>query len=295
MHLLSIDEFDEKRIDRLFTHANTLQLGIPPRPPQFKKILANLFYEPSTRTSSSFFSAMTRLGHTVLPINEVIYSSVTKGETLEDTIKTLSSYVDIIVLRHPSVGASKAAASVSSVPIINAGDGIGEHPTQTLLDLYTIWRKFKHINNLTVTLMGDLKNGRTVHSLVNVLRNLYDVNINLVSPDNLQLPYYLDNAAWRNLPRNIPKSTSLTENICKTTDVLYMTRVQKERGSVGEYTLTKDHIDLFKKNMIVMHPFPRQNEIPTWFDTDRRAYYFKQIQNGLYVRMAILSEIINAK
>jgi aspartate carbamoyltransferase catalytic subunit len=135
--------------------------------------------------------------------------------------------------------------------------------------------------------MGDLKNGRTVHSLINILRKLYNVNINLVSPDNLQLPYYLDNA--------IPKSTSLTENICKTTDVLYMTRVQKERGSVGEYTLTKDHVNLFKKNMIVMHPFPRQNEIPTWFDTDRRAYYFKQIQNGLYVRMAILSEIINAK
>ena len=287
MHLLSIDEFDSRRIDRLFTHANNLQLGILPQPPQSKKILANLFYEPSTRTSSSFFSAMTRLGHTVLPINEVIYSSVTKGETLEDTIKTLSCYADIIVLRHPSVGASKAAARVSSVPIINAGDGIGEHPTQTLLDLYTIWRKFKHINNLTITLMGDLKNGRTVHSLVNVLRKLYNVNINLVSPDNLQLPYYLDNA--------IPKSTSLTENICKTTDVLYMTRVQKERGSIGEYKLTKDHVDLLKKNMIVMHPFPRQNEIPTWFDTDRRAYYFKQIQNGLYVRMAILSEIINAK
>ena len=301
MHLLSIDEFDEKRIDRLFTHANNLQIGILPQPPQFKKILANLFYEPSTRTSSSFFSAMTRLGHAVLPINEVIYSSVTKGETLEDTIKTLSSYVDIIGLRHPFVGASKAAARVSSVPIINAGDGIGEHPTQTLLDLYTIWRKFKHINNLTITLMGDLKNGRTVHSLVNVLRNLYDVNINLVSPDNLQLPYYLANAAWRNFDGSsaaydhLPKSTSLTESICKTTDVLYMTRVQKERGSVGKYTLTKDHVDLFKKNMIVLHPFPRQNEIPTWFDTDRRAYYFKQIQNGLYVRMAILSEIINAK
>ena len=230
---------------------------------------------------------MTKLGHTVLPINEVVYSSVSKGETLEDTIKTLSSYVDIIVLRHPSVGASKAAARASSVPIINAGDGVGEHPTQTLLDLYTIWRKFRYIDNLTITLMGDLKNGRTVHSLVSVLLNLYDVNINLVSPDNLQLPHYLDNA--------MPKATFLTEDICKTTDVLYMTRVQKERGSVGEYKLTEAHVNLFKKNMIVMHPFPRQNEIPTWFDTDRRAYYFKQIQNGLYVRMAILSEILDAK
>ena len=287
MHLLSIDEFDRKRIDRLFTHANNLQLGILPQPPEFKKILANLFYEPSTRTSSSFFSAMTKLGHTVLPINEVVYSSVSKGETLEDTIKTLSSYVDIIVLRHPSVGASKAAARASSVPVINAGDGVGEHPTQTLLDLYTIWRKFRYIDNLTITLMGDLKNGRTVHSLVSVLLNLYDVNINLVSPDNLQLPHYLDNA--------MPKATFLTEDICKTTDVLYMTRVQKERGSVGEYKLTEAHVNLFKKNMIVMHPFPRQNEIPTWFDTDRRAYYFKQIQNGLYIRMAILSEILDAK
>ena len=287
MHLLSIDEFDRKRIDRLFSHANNLQLGILPQPPEFKKILANLFYEPSTRTSSSFFSAMTKLGHTVLPINEVVYSSVSKGETLEDTIKTLSSYVDIIVLRHPSVGASKAAARASSVPVINAGDGVGEHPTQTLLDLYTIWRKFRYIDNLTITLMGDLKNGRTVHSLVSVLLNLYDVNINLVSPDNLQLPHYLDNA--------MPKATFLTEDICKTTDVLYMTRVQKERGSIGEYKLTEAHVNLFKKNMIVMHPFPRQNEIPTWFDTDRRAYYFKQIQNGLYIRMAILSEILDAK
>ena len=287
MHLLSIDEFNEKRIDKIFTHANNLQIGIRPYPSEYKKILANLFYEPSTRTSSSFFSAMTRLGHTVLPINEVVYSSVTKGETLEDTIRTLSSYVDIIVLRHPSVGAAKAAARVSSVPIINAGDGVGEHPTQTLLDLYTIWRKFRRINDLTITLMGDLKNGRTVHSLISVLHDLYNVNINLVSPDNLQLPEYLD--------KGMPKSTLLTEDICKTTDVLYMTRVQQERGSVGEYKLTQAHVALLKKTMIVMHPFPRQNEIPTWFDTDLRAYYFKQIQNGLYVRMAILSEILDAK
>ena len=287
MHLLSIDEFNEKRIDKIFTHANNLQIGIRPYPSEYKKILANLFYEPSTRTSSSFFSAMTRLGHTVLPINEVVYSSVTKGETLEDTIRTLSSYVDIIVLRHPSVGAAKAAARVSSVPIINAGDGVGEHPTQTLLDLYTIWRKFRRINDLTITLMGDLKNGRTVHSLVSVLHDLYNVNINLVSPDNLQLPEYLD--------KGMPKSTLLTEDICKTTDVLYMTRVQQERGSVGEYKLTQAHVALLKKTMIVMHPFPRQNEIPTWFDTDLRAYYFKQIQNGLYVRMAILSEILDDK
>ena len=287
MHLLSIDEFNEKRIDKIFTHANNLQIGIRPYPSEYKKILANLFYEPSTRTSSSFFSAMTRLGHAVLPINEVVYSSVTKGETLEDTIRTLSSYVDIIVLRHPSVGAAKAAARVSSVPIINAGDGVGEHPTQTLLDLYTIWRKFRRINDLTITLMGDLKNGRTVHSLISVLHDLYNVNINLVSPDNLQLPEYLD--------KGMPKSTLLTEDICKTTDVLYMTRVQQERGSVGEYKLTQAHVNLLKKTMIVMHPFPRQNEIPTWFDTDLRAYYFKQIQNGLYVRMAILSEILDAK
>jgi len=173
------------------------------------------------------------------------------------------------------------------VPIINAGDGVGEHPTQTLLDLYTIWRKFRRINDLTITLMGDLKNGRTVHSLVSVLHDLYNVNINLVSPDNLQLPEYLD--------KGMPKSTLLTEDICKTTDVLYMTRVQQERGSVGEYRLTQAHVNFLKKTMIVMHPFPRQNEIPTWFDTDLRAYYFKQIQNGLYVRMAILSEILDAK
>jgi len=290
-HLLSIEEYDKDSLTALFHFAQHYQNNGPNRQLFFDrgkptKLLANLFYEPSTRTSSSFFAAMKRLGYDVLPINGVQYSSVAKGETLEDTIRTLSSYVDVIALRHPEVGASRRASHVSSVPIINAGDGVGEHPTQTLLDLYTIWRRFGKIDNLTLTLMGDLKNGRTIHSLLEVLK-LFNVKIQLVSPDNLVAPFRYGQGI------NIFSSGVLTKFICQQTDVLYMTRVQEERGSVGKYKLVKDNVNEFKKDMIVMHPFPRNKEIPTWFDSDPRAYYFKQIENGLYMRMAILNEILN--
>ena len=270
-----------------------------PAPPEHQKILANLFYEPSTRTSSSFFSAMTRLGHTVLPINEVKYSSVTKGETLEDTIRTISKYVDVIALRHPDEGAAVRAAKVSDVPIINAGDGTGEHPTQTLLDFYTIWKKFYNqgidIDKLTVTLMGDLKNGRTIHSLLHILK-LYNMKIHLVSPPDMELPSPIFDdidKSGNDEGNRIIESTSLTDDICEETDVLYVTRVQKERGSVGSYELTHENVSLFKENMMVMHPLPRNEEIPKWFDNDRRAFYFKQIENGLFIRMAILEGILN--
>ena len=290
-HLLSIEEYDKDSLLSLFNLAQHYQIGGQNRSLFFDrekstKILANLFYEPSTRTSSSFFAAMKKLGYDVLPINGVQYSSVTKGESLEDTVRTLGCYVDAIALRHPEVGSAQRAAQLSTVPIINAGDGTGEHPTQTLTDLYTIWRKFGRLDNLTITMMGDLKNGRTIHSLLNILR-LFNVKIQLVSPDNLTAPFQYAHGV------NIYASGYLTKFVAGQSDVLYMTRVQEERGSSGEYELTKGDVANFKENMIVLHPFPRNKEIPTWFDTDPRAYYFKQIKNGLYVRMAILSKILN--
>ena len=289
-HLLSIEEYDKDSLLSLFNLAQHYQIGGQNRSLFFDrdkstKILANLFYEPSTRTSSSFFAAMKKLGYDVLPINGVQYSSVTKGESLEDTVRTLGCYVDAIALRHPEIGSAQRAAHVSTVPIINAGDGTGEHPTQTLTDLYTIWRKFGRLDNLTITMMGDLKNGRTIHSLLNILR-LFNVKIQLVSPDNLTAPFQYAHGI------NVYASGYLTKFVTGQTDVLYMTRVQEERGSSGEYELTEGDVANFKENMIVLHPFPRNKEIPTWFDTDPRAYYFKQIKNGLYVRMAILSKIL---
>ena len=285
-HLISIDQYDKKSLHSFLKGVSSEKYGFRYQDFTTKKQIATLFYEPSTRTSASFHSAATQLGHAVLPINEVNYSSVTKGETLEDTIRTIASYVDLIVLRHGEKGAAQRAAAVSPVPIINAGDGIGEHPTQTLLDLYTIWSEKGKIDNLTITLMGDLKNGRTIHSLLHSLKH-FNVKINLVSPDNLSAPFEYAHGV------NISLSLTLTKNICQETDVLYITRVQKERGSIGNYELTKDNVSHFKKNMIVMHPFPRLNEIPTWFDTDPRAKYFKQITNGLLVRKALLRSFLD--
>ena len=287
-HLVSIDQYDKKSLYNLFKSIDSEKYGFKYQDFTTKKQIATLFYEPSTRTSASFHSAATQLGYAVLPINEVNYSSVTKGETLEDTIRTIASYVDLIVLRHGEKGAAQRAAAVSTVPIINAGDGIGEHPTQTLLDLYTIWNEKGTIDNLTITLMGDLKNGRTIHSLLHSLKD-FNVKINLVSPDNLAAPFEYAHGV------NISLSLILTKNICQQSDVLYITRVQKERGSVGNYELTKNNVKNFKKNMIVMHPFPRQNEIPTWFDVDPRAKYFKQIANGLLIRKSLLRSFLDDK
>jgi len=252
--------------------------------PNKKKLIANLFYEPSTRTSSSFYAAATYLGHEVLSINNVQYSSVAKGESLEDTIKTLASYVHCIILRHPEEGSAYRATQVSNVPIINAGDGIGEHPTQTLLDLYTIYKNFKRLDQLTVTLMGDLKYGRTIHSLIQVL-DLFDVHINLIGPQELKLPqkYYKNEYI---------ESTVLTEDIAMSTDVLYITRVQKERGAVGNYAFTEKDALQLDESCIVMHPLPRNEELGEWFDSDPRAKYFEQMSNGLSVRKYLLGEIL---
>lgn len=261
------------------------------------KILANLFYEPSTRTASSFTAAMERLGGSVIPINEVKYSSVAKGESLPDTVRSLECYSDVIVLRHPEVGASELAAKYAHKPIINAGDGIGEHPTQALLDLFTIIEEQGRVDGLTVTLLGDLKYGRTVHSLSRLL-SLYDVKLNFVSPEILALPREimaeLDD-------QGVPcQESTLLEKMLPETDVLYVTRVQKERFEDveeyekvrGTYIITPQTLDTAKDDLILMHPLPRVGEISLELDDDPRAAYFRQMEYGMYVRMALLAMVL---
>ncbi|MEN6409742.1 MAG: aspartate carbamoyltransferase [Anaerolineaceae bacterium] len=261
------------------------------------KILASLFYEPSTRTSSSFTSAMERLGGSVIPINEVKYSSVTKGESLPDTVRTLESYADVIVLRHPEVGSAALAAKYARKPIINAGDGVGEHPTQALLDLFTIVEELKHIDGLTVTMVGDMKNGRTVHSLSRLL-SLYNVKLNYVSPEILRMPaQIIDELNEKGVPQ--AEYTSL-DPVIGESDVLYVTRVQKERFEDPEvyesvknaFVITPETMSRAKDEMIVMHPLPRVGEISMEVDDDPRAAYFRQMEYGLYTRMALLAMVL---
>ena len=248
------------------------------------KVLTNLFYEPSTRTSSSFYSAMSSCGGSVIPINNVQFSSVAKGESFEDTIKTMSQMSDAIVVRHPDSGAADIAAKVSSVPIINAGDGNSEHPTQTIIDGFTIYNFFnKKLSDLRVTLVGDLKNGRTVKSLVKLLNRFKNNHFNLVSPENLKLS--------SELPRSFYETSDINE-VLKETDILYVTRVQKERGSVHDYSLSEKQLNNLPKNSIVMHPFPRVNEIPSEFDTDKRAKYFEQIKYSVWCRQILLERVM---
>ncbi|MEZ4715852.1 MAG: aspartate carbamoyltransferase [Caldilineaceae bacterium] len=261
------------------------------------KILANLFYEPSTRTSSSFMAAMLRLGGQVIPINNVQYSSVTKGESLPDTVRTLESYSDIIVIRHPEVGAAATAAHYASKPVINAGDGVGEHPTQALLDQFTIIEELGRVDGLKVAMVGDLKYGRTVHSLTKLLVN-YDVEFSFVSPEILQMPEdVLD------VVRTGGHTVQLTDdvrNVIGEVDVLYVTRVQKERFTdLAQYDRVRDHYVIdeelmtqAKERMIVMHPLPRVNEISYAIDNDPRAAYFRQMRNGMYIRMALLAAVL---
>jgi aspartate carbamoyltransferase len=298
--ILSVNQFSKEDLTYIFAVAHEMYEMVT-RVGTFDllkgKILANLFYEPSTRTSSSFTSAMERLGGSVIPINEVRYSSVSKGESLPDTIRTLECYADVIVLRHPEVGASALAAKYAKKPVINAGDGVGEHPTQALLDLYTIVEELSDVEGLTVTMLGDLKYGRTVHSLSRLLAN-FGVTLNYVSPEILRMPPEIIkeiNASGISQK----ETTDLTDVLAKT-DVLYVTRVQKERfenpadyDSVkGAYNITPEVMQNAKKNMIVMHPLPRVGEISMEFDDDPRAAYFRQMEYGLYVRMALLAMVL---
>lgn len=261
------------------------------------KILANLFYEPSTRTQSSFMAAMQRLGGSVIPISEVRYSSVSKGESLPDTVRTLECYADIIVLRHHEEGAAAQAAAAAKKPIINAGDGPGEHPTQALLDLFTIREELGRIDGLTVTMLGDLKFGRTVHSLAR-LCSLFGVKLRFVAPPQLEMP---EKVTKELTARGVAFSKhGKLEDVLGETDVLYVTRVQKERfedlalyeSLKHAFVITPEVMAKAKPKMALMHPLPRVGEIDPKVDDDPRAAYFRQMEFGLYVRMALLAMVL---
>lgn len=300
--ILSVKQFNREDLNYIFGVAHEMR-GMVKRIGTFDllkgKILANLFYEPSTRTSSSFTAAMERLGGSVIPINEVKYSSVSKGESLADTVRTLECYADVIVLRHPEVGSAALAAQYARKPIINAGDGIGEHPTQALLDTFTIFEELGEgiVDGFTITMLGDLKYGRTVHSLARLL-SLYKIKLNYVSPEILRMPQeVMDEVAAKGIPQSIHDRL---EDVLPETDVLYVTRVQKERFEDPEayervknqFVITPEIMKLAKSEMIVMHPLPRVGEISMDFDDDPRAAYFRQMEYGLHVRMALLAMVL---
>ncbi len=300
--ILSVRQFDRNDLEYIFGVAHEMR-GMVQRIGAFDllkgKILANLFYEPSTRTSSSFTAAMERLGGSVIPINEVRYSSVAKGESLPDTVRTLECYADVIVLRHPQTGSAEIAARAAKKPVINAGDGVGEHPTQALLDAFTIFEELGvgRIDGLSVGMLGDLKYGRTVHSLARLL-SLFDVRIHYISPDILRMPTeVMEEVAARGIAQQ--EHTRLDE-ILPELDVLYVTRVQKERFEDPQayekvkdaYVITPEVMQAAKEEMIVMHPLPRVGEISPDFDEDPRAAYFRQMEYGLYVRMALLAMVL---
>lgn len=263
-------------------------------------VVATLFFEPSTRTRLSFESAVNRLGGRVLGFSDSNTSSATKGETLRDTIKTVSNYCDLIVMRHPLEGSARFASEVSKVPVINAGDGANQHPSQTLLDLYSIKKTQDTLEGLNIFLVGDLKYGRTVHSLLMAMSK-FNTTFYFISPDELKMPneykIYLDNLGLKYY--EYKEFTDFVEQA----DIIYMTRVQKERFSdpieyektKNAYVLRKNMIENAKANMKVLHPLPRVNEIHLDVDDSEKAYYFNQAQNGVYTRQAIISSILGLK
>lgn len=263
------------------------------------KILATLFYEPSTRTRFSFEAAMMRLGGKILGFSDSNSSSASKGETLADTIKMVSIYTDIIAMRHPKEGAARVASLYSSVPVINAGDGGHQHPTQTLADLLTIDSLKKGLEGHTIGLCGDLKYGRTVHSLIKAMTRYKGTKFILISPKELRVPSYIKEEFIKK--NNIEfKEVETLDEVIKEVDILYMTRIQKERFfNEAEYLRLKDSyildsekMKIAKKDMIVMHPLPRLNEISMEVDTDSRAAYFKEAEYGMYVRMALMCKLL---
>ena len=299
--ILSVRQFSRADLEYIFAVAHEMR-NMVERVGTFDllkgKILANLFYEPSTRTSSSFMAAMQRLGGAVINISEVKFSSVAKGESLPDTVRTLGSYADVIVIRHPEVGSAALAAKYAKKPVINAGDGTGEHPTQALLDTFTIREELGSLDNLTVTMLGDLKYGRTVHSLARILTRFDGTRLNYVAPEILRMPKeVMDEVASKDVPQ---AEFSSLEDALPQTDVLYVTRVQKERfedqslyEKVKEaFIVNPEVMKPARERMIVMHPLPRVTEISQDFDDDPRAAYFRQMEYGLYVRMALLAMVL---
>lgn len=298
--VIDILDLSVEEIEKLITTA----LDIIDNPKKYAHIcdgkkLATLFFEPSTRTRLSFEAAMYELGGNVLGFSESNSSSAAKGESIADTAKTVSCYADIIAMRHPKEGAALVAANNASVPVINAGDGGHCHPTQTLADLLTIRREKGSFENLTVGLCGDLKFGRTVHSLINALSRYNNIKFILISPEELKLPSYVkkDVLAKNNIPY---EQTSDLEAAMPSLDILYMTRVQRERFFNEEdylrlkdsYILTPDKLKNAKADLSILHPLPRVNEISVAIDNDSRACYFKQVLNGKYMRMALILKLL---
>ena len=302
-HLIDILDLSTQEIDELLAVAN----DIIDNPDKYaekckRKKLATLFFEPSTRTRLSFEAAMMELGGNVLGFSEANSSSASKGESVADTIKVVNCYADIIAMRHPKEGAPMVAAMNSNVPIINAGDGGHNHPTQTLTDLLTIKREKGRLSDLTVGLCGDLKFGRTVHSLILALSRYTGIKFILISPNELKLPDYLKEETL--LKNNIPfVETKDLEEVMPELDILYMTRVQGERffneadyiRLRDSYILTLDKLSNAKEDLCIMHPLPRVNEISTAIDDDSRACYFKQVLNGKYVRMALMLKLLEVE
>ncbi len=301
-HLLEPMDLTTKEIDEICLLADK----IISNPNKFKticqgQILATLFFEPSTRTRLSFEAAMLRLGGSVIGFSDTMSSSIVKGESIADTIKTVACYADIIAIRHPKEGAPKIAAMNTNIPVINAGDGGHHHPTQTLTDILTIKRTKKRLNNLTIGLCGDLKFGRTVHSLIKAMSRYKNNKFVFIASKELRVPDYIIKELN---DKNIEfKEVSKMEDVLSELDILYMTRVQKERFfNEADYIKLKDSFILdkakmlvAKKDMIVMHPLPRVNEISTEIDSDSRAYYFEQAKNGMYVRMALIMKLLGVE
>lgn len=302
-HLLDPMDFTTEELEEIFSLAQE----IIKKPEDFQdickgKILSTLFYEPSTRTRFSFEAAMLRLGGSVIGFSEPNSSSVAKGESVSDTIRTVACYADIVAMRHPKEGAPRVASNYSEIPVINAGDGGHQHPTQTLTDLLTIKSTKGSLDNLTIGVCGDLKFGRTVHSLIKAMSRYKNIKFVLISPDELKLPDYIRKEILEK--NNIEyKEVSKMEGVLEELDILYMTRVQRERFFNEEdyirlkdsFILDAEKMKLAKSDMIILHPLPRVNEIAYDVDDDSRACYFKQAKYGMYVRMALIAKLLGVR
>ena len=302
-HIMSPLDFSVEELDQLLNLANDIEAN----PKKYAhacegKKLATLFYEPSTRTRLSFEAAMMNLGGNVLGFSSADSSSATKGETVADTIRMVACYADICAMRHPKEGAPLVASLHSPIPVINAGDGGHQHPTQTLTDLLTIRSLKGRLDNLTIGLCGDLKFGRTVHSLISALVRYTGIRFVLISPEELRIPSYIRDDVLRENNIEFEEVERLEDALPKL-DVLYMTRVQKERFFNEEdyvrmkdfYVLDKQKLELAPKDMYILHPLPRVNEISVEVDSDPRAAYFKQVQYGVYVRMALILTLLEVE
>jgi len=297
--LVSIDDFTTVEILKILDLAEEFEKTLS-QPLLAGKVIASLFFEPSTRTRLSFESAISKLGGKIIGFSDTANSSVSKGETLNDTIKTVRNYCDLIVMRHHIEGSARFASEIAGIPVINAGDGANQHPTQTLLDLYSIRKTQGKLEDLNIFMVGDLKYGRTVHSLMMAMSR-WNATFNFISPDELKMPdefkLYLDNLGLKYY-----EHTDFTERVSKA-DIIYMTRVQRERFSdpieyekvKNVYVLKNSMLKNTKKNMRILHPLPRVNEIDPDVDSNPKAYYFEQALNGVYTRQAILCSLLGIK